>query len=74
MKEEFDPAYVLRAQNLALYIGDYLHENEESPDIQMNASAIAHASLCFSYGLDLHKTLLSVTHMFKQMEKQLGKL
>ena len=73
MKEDFDEASVQRAQMLALYLGDYLHDNEESPDIQMNASAIAHASLCFSYGLDLHKTMLSVMHMYKQMEEQFGK-
>lgn len=73
MKEDFDEASVRRAQMLALYLGDYLHDNEESPDIQMNASAIAHASLCFSYGLDLHKTMLSVMHMYKQMEEQFGK-
>ena len=73
MKEDFDEASAYRAKMLALYIGDYLHDKEESPDIQINASAIAHASLCYSYGLDLHKTLLSVTHMYKQMEEQFGK-
>lgn len=73
MKEDFDEASVQRAQMLALYLGEYLHDNEESPDIQMNASAIAHASLCFSYGLDLHKTMLSVMHMYKQMEEKFGR-
>ena len=73
MKEDFDEASTHRAKMLALYLGDYLHDNEESPDVQINASAITHASLCYSYGLDLHKTLLSVTHMFKQMEEQFGK-
>lgn len=73
MEEDFDEASIQRAKVLALYLGDYLHDNEESPDIQMNASAIAHASLCFSYGLDLHKTMLSVMHMYKQMEEQFGK-
>jgi len=73
MKEDFDPESTHRAKTLALYIGDYLHDTEESPDIQMNASAIAHASLCFAYGLDLHKTMHSVMHMYKQMEEQFGK-
>lgn len=73
MKEDFDEASVQRARDLALYLGDYLHDNEESPDIQMNASAITHASLCFAYGLDLHKTMHSVMHMYKQMEEQFGK-
>ena len=73
MEEDFDEASIQRAKVLALYLGDYLHDNEESPDIQMNASAIAHASLCFAYGLDLHKTMHSVMHMYKQMEEQFGK-
>jgi hypothetical protein len=73
MKEDFDEASTFRAKMLALHLGDYLHDNEGSPEVQINASAIAHASLCYSYGLDLHKTLLSVTHMFKQMEEQFGK-
>lgn len=73
MEEEFSPESVREAQRLAIYIGDYLFESGESPEIQMNASALAHASLCFSYGLDMHKTLEAVMYMYKQMEEKMRK-
>lgn len=74
MEEDFSPESVREAQKLALYIGDYLYDSGQSPEVQMNASAINHASLCFSYGLDLHKTLEAVMYMYKQMEEKMGKL
>ena len=73
MEEEFSPESVREAQKLAIYIGDYLFDSGESPEIQMNASALAHASLCFSYGLDMHKTIETVMHMYKQMEEKMRK-
>jgi hypothetical protein len=73
MEEDFSPSTVGKAKEMGLFIGDYLFDSGETPEIQMNASAIAHASICFTYGLDIHKTLESVMHMYKQMEERLGK-
>lgn len=73
MTDRLNPTSTNKAKEMALFIGDYLYDSGETPEIQMNASAIAHASICFSYGLDVHKSLEAVLHMYKQMEERLGK-
>jgi len=74
MKDQLNPEQLRKAQTLALDIGDKLYDSGESPEIQMNTSAIVHASICYAYGLDMHTTIEVVMHMYKQMEKKMGKV
>jgi len=62
------------AKALANDFGDQLIESRVPLEIKVNATALLHASICYSNGLDMHTALEAVMAIYKQMEKRLGKL
>ena len=62
------------AKALATDLGDQLIESRVPLQVKVNATAILHASICYSNGLDMHTAVEAVMTVYKQMEKHLGKL
>jgi len=74
MKDKLDRTSMNMAKALANDFGDQLIESRVPLEIKVNATALLHASICYSNGLDMHTTLEAVMAIYKQMEKRLGKL
>ena len=74
MKDKLDPQSLTTAKALANDFGDQLFDAKVSRQIQVNATALLHASVCYTQGLDLHTTLEAIIAMYKQMEERMGKL
>ena len=74
MKDNLDPSSLDMARAFANEFGDKLIESRAPLQVKVNATAILHASICYSNGLDMHTAVEAVMVVYKQMEKQLGKL
>lgn len=74
MKDKSEPSSIDIARAFANEFGDKLIESRVPLNIKVNATAILHASICYSNGLDMHTAVEAVMTVYKQMEKQLGKL
>jgi hypothetical protein len=61
------------AKALATDLGDQLIESRAPLEIKIATTALLHASICYTHGLDIHDTMESVMAMYKDMQKNLGK-
>jgi hypothetical protein len=73
MKDKSDPSSIDMARALANEFGDQLIESRVPLQVKVNATAILHASICYSNGLDMHTAVEAVMTVYKQIEKHLGK-
>jgi hypothetical protein len=73
MKDKLDRTSMNMAKALANDFGDQLIESRVPLEIKVNATALLHASICYSNGLDMHTAVEAVMVVYKQMEQQLGK-
>lgn len=69
-----DKSSIDMARALANDFGDQLIESRVPLQVKVNATAILHASICYSNGLDKHTAIEAVMVVYKQMEERLGKL
>jgi hypothetical protein len=74
MKDKSNPSSIDMARALANEFGDQLIESRVPLQVKVNATAILHASICYSNGLDMHTAVEAVMTVYKQMEQRLGKL
>jgi hypothetical protein len=73
MKDKLDRTSMNMAKALANDFGDQLIESRVPLEIKVNATALLHASICYSNGLDMHTAVEAVMVVYKQMEQRLGK-
>ena len=73
MKDKSDPSSIDMARALANEFGDQLIESRAPLEIKIATTALLHASICYTHGLDIHDTMESVMAMYKDMQKNLGK-
>jgi hypothetical protein len=74
MKEGIDKESLREAQVLSIELGDLLIEKQVPLHTKINTTAMLHASMCYCNGLDLHTAVESVMFVYKQIEKEMGKL
>jgi len=61
------------AKALATDLGDQLIESRAPLEVKIATTALLHASICYTHGLDIHDTMESVMAMYKDMQQNLGK-
>jgi hypothetical protein len=73
MHKRLDKVNMDMAKALATDLGDQLIESRVPLEIKITTTALLHASICYTHGLDIHDTMESVMAIYKDMQKNLGK-